>query len=148
MPQTTGQTSWRNAVIEYSTDSITWVDISGVGNKVGHGGGDRAIGEAYTGASDTAILTLGKREPLQLEIDIVYSEATADQYANLENCYLNGTALKLRWAPKGSATGNFRYTSDTGYLGTFTPPVGEYGSGDPILISFELNTPSYSRAAM
>lgn len=148
MAQTTGQASWRSAVIEFSTDGTNWVDISGVGNKLEHGGGDRMVGEEYTGAADTSILTVGKREPLQLSVDIVYSEATADQYVNLETYYLNATALKLRWAPKGSATGHFRYTSDTGYISTFTPPVGEYGSGDPILVSFELTTPSYTRAAM
>ena len=148
MAQTTGATSWRNAVIEFSTDGSSWVDISGVGNKLGHSGGDRMQGEEYTGAADTAVITTGKREPIKLKTDVVYSEATADQYVNLETCYLNNTPLKLRWAPKGSTTANFRFTSDTGYVTSFTPPVGEYGSGDPVLISFELTTAFYSRAAI
>lgn len=148
MPQTAGAMSFRNAVVEYSTNGTTWNDFSGIATGVEVSGGDRAQGEAYTGDADTAIVTIGKREPLQIGINVVYSEATGDHYVNLENAYINGTPIRVRWAPRGSATGNFRYTSDTGYITAFAPPGGEYESGDPILIEMEIVAPSYARAAI
>lgn len=148
MAQTVGQTSFRNAVIEYSTNGTSWVDMSGVSNKIDPSGGDRAQGEEFTGDADTAVITIGKREPIKIGIDIVYSEATTDHFVNMETYHQSGTALKIRWAPKGSATGNFRYTTDTGYITSFTPPAGEYGSGDPILVSLELTAAYYGRAAI
>lgn len=148
MAQTVGQTSFRNAVIEYSTNGSSWVDMSGVSNKIDPSGGDRQQGEEFTGDADTAVIAIGKREPIKLGVDIVYSEATTDHFVNMETYHQGGTALKIRWAPKGSATGNFRYTTDTGYITSFTPPAGEYGSGDPILVSLEMTAAYYSRAAI
>ncbi len=49
MAQTVGQTSFRNAVIEYSTDGTNWVGMSGVSNKIDPSGGDRQQGEEFTG---------------------------------------------------------------------------------------------------
>lgn len=148
MAQTTGQTSFRNAVIEFTTDGTNYVNISGVMNKLEYSGGNRAQGEAYTGSADTPVIAVGKREPITLAMDMVYSEATADYYTTFETYYTAGTPLKIRWAPKGGATGNFRYTADTGYILSFTPPQGEYSSGDPVMISLEVLTGSYSRAAI
>lgn len=148
MAQAIGQTSFRNAVVEYSTDDTNWVDISGVTNKIDASGGDRAQGEVFTGGADTAIIAIGKRGVMKIATDVVYSESSVEHFANLETLHQAGTPVKIRWAPKGSATGNFRFTSDTGYVTTFTPPGGEYGSGDPMMVSFEHTSAYYARAAI
>lgn len=148
MAQTTGAMTWKDAVIEYSTDGSTWNAISGSGNKLEAGGGDRMIGTAHTGEADIPLLTPGKREEITVDVDAVYSELSGESFRALEPLYEAGTALKIRWAPKGSSTGNYRYTTNTGYLKTCKLPSGEYGSGDPLLVNFQMVAPGFAMAAI
>lgn len=145
--QTTGAASMRNCVVEYSTNGTSWTDVSGVANKVTPGGYERESGEAYTGVSDDPIVTLGKNTPFELEVDVVYSEASADGYELLRTLKEAGTAIRVRWQPKGRATSNYRWTTGTGYLTAAPAPGGDLGDGKPILSTFAGRFPNVVAAS-
>lgn len=148
MAQTTGAKSMRNVVLEFSTTGTTWNDISGVANAVEVDGGDRITGEVFTATGDTPIVLFGKLNPIDVAAKIVYSEVTTEAYLLLEPLYKNGTDIKVRWAPGGNVTGNYRYTTGTTNITEFGYPGGEVGDGDPILIDFSVKTGAISYAAI
>lgn len=148
MAQTTGAKTMRDVAIDWSTNSSVWNNIDGTTNSVTPSGGDRMMGEVYTADGDTAILGAGKREPIDVEINIVYSEVTTESFLKLEPIYTAGTPIRIRYAPAGGATGDYRYTSATGYISSFAYPGGEVETGDPIVCSMTVRTPALVPAAI
>jgi hypothetical protein len=138
MAQTTGAKSMRNAYVAWNTQGFetTWIDISGVANSIEVSGGDRITGEVYTSQGDTPIVLFGKLEPRDVTGRIVYSEVTTEAFTQLLALYSAGTNLRMRWIPGGQATNNFRYTTDTTNLTSFSYPGGAVEDGDPIMIEF------------
>lgn len=141
MAQTTVGTSFKDAKIETSTNGTTWTDISGFATSVDLDGGDRQTSEAYTFDGDTAIITKGKREPIEVTVSIVYSEGVSDPQASVVSAYEAGTDLYVRWTPKGATTGNKNYTGK-GTVTTNPYPKGEADGGDTLLTEFTLITPA------
>lgn len=148
MAQTTGGVSFRNATVEISTDNSVWSDISGVASKVTPGGGTRKKGSTYTASGDKPIVTVGKLEEFEVEIDIVYSEVTTEGYTVLEGYYKNQTQCYMRWTVKGTATGNYRYTTDVGYILDPPLPGGDVAEGDPVMVSVKHTSGGYTKAAI
>lgn len=149
MAQTTNQLSFAAAKVEFSTNGSSWTDVSGVANKIEVGGGDREIGQAFTGSADIAILATGKRAPLELKATIVYTENGGEAWESLVRpAYENGTALYFRWSPKGGSSTNFQFASAAGYVKSPIYPAGEYGPGDPIMAEVTLVTPSVTKSAV
>lgn len=148
MAQTTGAKSMRNVKLEYSTNNSDWNDISGITNAVNVSGGDRITGEAFTADGDRPIVLFGKLNPLDVECRIVYSEVTTEGFTKMEPLYTGGTDLKLRWAPGGNATGNYRYVTSTTNITAFGYPGGEVGDGAPILLDMSVKTGQITFAAI
>lgn len=139
MAQTTSARSMRNVKLEYMTGA-TWNDISGVANSVEVSGGDRSAGEVYTADGDTPLIGYGKREPIDVEANIVYSDNSTEAWAMLEPLYVAGTNLRLRWAVNGLATGSFRFVADTCNITQFGYPGGQVEDGAPILVNMAVKT--------
>jgi len=137
----------RNVKLEFITGA-TWNDISGVANAVEVSGGDRITGEAFTADGDRPIVLFGKLNPIDVECKIVYSEVTTEAFSLLEPLYVAGTSLRLRWAPGGNATGNYRYVTDTTNITAFGYPGGEVQDGAPILLDMAVKTGQVSWAAI
>lgn len=148
MAQTTGAKTMRDVAVDWSTNSSDWNNIDGTASAVTPDGGDRMMGEVYTADGDTAILGAGKREPIDVEINVVYSEVTTESFMVLEPLYTAGTPIRVRWTPAGGSTGDYRYTTATGYISSFTYPGGEVETGDPIVTSMTVRTPSIGKAAI
>ena len=138
----------RNCLVEYSTNSTAWVDVSGVANAVNPSGYERESGEAWTGGSDNPVITIGKNSPLELEVMVVYSEASSDGFEVLRALKEAATPIRIRWTPKGiGTTGNFKWTTGTGYLTAAPAPGGDIGDGKPILSAFAGKFPAVVGAA-
>jgi len=148
MAQTTGGISFKSNKIEISTNGTTWADISGFANSVSVDGGDRQTGEAYTYDGDTAIIAIGKREPVEVTVRVVYTEGTGDPFETVRAAYEGGTNLYVRWSPKGGTAGNFQFATGAGYVTAFGYPVGEAGSGDPVLVEFTVMAASITKSAV
>lgn len=148
MAQTTGGTSFRNVALEYSVGATLWTDISGALNAIDVSGGDRKSGEAYTAVGETPIVTFGKKEPIELTAKVVYTEVTTEAYLLALTAKNAGTEWYLRWAPKGTATGNYRYTTGVGQVTSCTEPAGDVGNGEPVLVSWKFRCAAITPAAI
>lgn len=148
MAQTTGAVSGRVAVVEYSTNGSSWTDASGMSNKVEIDGGDRQTGTAPTFDGDTMILTAGKRETLKIKVSGVYTEGGTDLFQAALTAWQAGTAFYFRWTVKAATTGNFRYTTASGFVVNAILPGPDTTSGDPVLLEVELETPEVTKAAV
>jgi len=146
MAQTTVAMSSKNGVVEYSLDGSTFVLISGTANSVTVSGGDRKSGEAYTADGDTALIVSGKREPLEVTVKVLYTEAasTPNAFEDLRTVYLSGAGACVRWSPTAyTAVGSNRYTTAStagtaavGVITKFNFPSLDFASGDPIMVEF------------
>lgn len=148
MAQTTGAISFKANKLEVSTDNTNWNDISGFSNEIEPDGGDRESGEGYTYDGDTAILTLGKRGPFNLKVKVVYTEGASDPQEVVRAAYESGSPLYLRWSPKGGLSGNFRYTTDAGFVISAPYPGGSAKSADPVMTQFTLKCAKVSKTVV
>lgn len=156
MAQTTGAISGKDLKIEVSSDGSTWTNISGSANSVNPGEQTRMTGETYTGDGAGAIITSGKREPMEVEVRIVYTETSGEAFATVKARHESADgSMYLRYSPKGGQTGEYQYTSATGdgvaaagIVSGFTYPETDAGSGDPILAGFKLKVPALLQAAV
>lgn len=147
MAQTTDAISMANAKVEVSTDGSTYTDISGFAAQVEVSGGDRQAGDSYTYDGDTAIITIGKREPIDITVNVVYTEGSSDPFEAVRAQYEAGSDLYVRWSPKGGSTGDKQYTAN-GPVTSFAYPAGEAGSGDAVLCQFTVHVASISVSAV
>lgn len=148
MAQTTNGISMKDCKLEGSTNGSTWADISGFAASIETDGGDRQTGEDYTFDGDTAIITKGKREPIDLTAKVVYTEGASDPFEAVRAAYEAGTPYYLRWSPKGGGLSTFQYTTPAGVVTSFPYPGGEAGSADPVMIEFTLKVPYVTKAAV
>ena len=149
MAQTAGAISFKAVKVEIcATGTATWTDISGVLNKVSVSGPDRSTGEAYTASGDNPLITYGKLGPVEVTVDVVYSEVATEAFKVLWDLHVaaGGTDIWVRWTPKGTATGDYRYTGGKGVLTKVTPPQGDVGSGSPVMGSMSIKSVSLTQA--
>jgi hypothetical protein len=149
MAQTTGAISFKAVKVEIcATGTSTWTDISGTSNKVSVSGPDRASGEAYTAAGDNPILTAGKLGPVEVTVDSVYSEVTGEAFKVLWDLHVavGGSDIWARWTPKGTTTGDYRFTSGKGIITKCPPPQGDVGDGKPVMFGFTIKAASLTQA--
>ena len=131
--------TFRNAKIEVSVDGgTTWVNISGQTNSLEVGGGDREIGTFFDAANDTPTLGAGKRNALELQTHVKYTETDSEAQGVLASAYENATEILYRYSPKGGASGDRLYTSDAGYVQSHPYPGQEVESGDPLRLEFTI----------
>jgi len=148
MAQTTGGMSMVINKLEFSTNASDWTDISGSSGSVDGAEQSRQSGEAYTFSGDTAIVRAGKREPMELGFNIVYTVSTADAWEICRPYFEAGSAVYFRWSPEGGEAGDFQFTSAAGYITSFPYPSGEAGAGDPVMESMTFRTPYVTKATV
>ena len=150
MAQTTDAFSSVNAAIEYATDGgTTWNDIAGETSKVAPSGGTRQTNVKYTFDGDTAVITSGKREPLQIAITILDTNSSSGVIDDLVTYYESGSNVRFRWAPAGGATGDYRYTTASTCIIKDPPyPGADAEDSTPTNLEINLETPSLTRAAI
>jgi hypothetical protein len=149
MAQTTTQLSFKAVKVEVClTGTATWTDISGNTNKISVSGPDRTLGEVFTAAGDNPLITAGKLGAVEVTADCVYTETTAEVFKVLWDLHVaaGGTDLWIRWTPKGTATGDYRYTSGKGILSKVTPPQGDVGDGKPVMTTVVVKAVSLAQA--
>jgi hypothetical protein len=90
----------------------------------------------------------GKRQPLDLKFSFVYAEEATGPFKVIYDRVVAGSGLYMRWAPKGSTTGNYQYTSDLGVVTSFEFPKGDPDKGEPVMAGFTLKTPQATQSAV
>jgi len=150
MAQTTGAMSGVSLKLMVSNNNSTWTDISGSANSVNISGFSRQSGETYTFDGDHAIVGRGKREPIEIEVNCVYTEQAWDGWvlAWSEFDADDGDNFWVRWSPAGGVTGNAAYTSTTGVIISCLPPSAEAAPGDPLAASFTVKCASVDKSTL
>lgn len=102
MTQTTGAMSLTDGDIEIAAASSgTWVNISGSANSVDAPEQNRMTGVDYTLDGDTAVITSGKREPMEINVNALYTESATESWETIRPWFQSGQRIDLRWSPLG-----------------------------------------------
>jgi len=129
--------------VEISTDGgTTWQNISGFSTRIDERRGDRLVGKRWTADGNRPIILPGKEDAREITITVVYTEETNEPYEVLRAAMESGDNVQVRWMPKGSSSGNSRFTTDANYgIITKRPlPTGEVEGGIPIVCKFGITT--------
>lgn len=138
--------SFKDVVIELSTDGAVWQDASGEANQVQVSGGDRAVAEFFSPNSDTPQLTFGKRAAIDIAVNAIYTEIANEPFEMANDSYENNTDLYVRWKPKGTGAGKYQYTSGAGRQLTPVYPGGDASSADPVPLTINVKVATVSKA--
>jgi hypothetical protein len=147
MTQTTGHVALACGKLEISTNGSSWTDISGSSQGIDQAEQARNVGEAYTLDGDTALVAGGKRQPMDLVVNVVYTETDAEAYQvtrlifEAAGC---GSDFYVRWSPRGGLADHEQITSGKGILSNFKYPNMDASAGGPIMAGFTVRVPSLS----
>jgi len=138
MTQTTNSIWGGAAKVEISVNGTDWTDISGHSAMVSPTGGDRQTGQAYTFDGEYPIVKVGKMNPRQTRIDIIYTEESADAYeiARAQFEAAGGGAMYARWSPAGGSGGDKLVTTDAGFVQDFQYPEVDSEATGPMKTYF------------
>jgi len=149
MAQTSTTVSGVIAKIQISADLSTWTEISGSSQSVQSTDQERASNEAYTLDGDTAIIATGKRQPIDLEFNIIYTDTSTEAYEVARAIFESGSTgskVYVRWVPTGgtdpvSAMYRTPITGSPAFVTMFRYPAVDAAAPGPIMGMFRVRTP-------
>jgi hypothetical protein len=148
MAQTTESVWGGAAKVEIGTSTTSFTDISGHANLVDSPLVERRQGEAYTFDGEDPIVKVGKKQSIQIPVQIIYTEGASDAFEKVRAQYeaAGGGAMYLRWCPEGATvSGQFNFLTDQGFIQAFQyPPVNAEEDG-PMMLSFQLQCASITK---
>lgn len=145
MAQTTAAISFANCIVYHSTDGSSWTDISGYVQQITVSGFPRQIGEFYTFTGTGPIIAASKQGSGTVTADVAYTEEAAGPYKKALDAFNNNTNYYLRWLPKGTTTGNYRFTTSAGIVPNQPLPVGDASKGDVTKCSLPIHVGSITQ---
>ena len=150
MPQTTDSIWGGAAYVGISANGSVWTEIGSHAMKVTPEGGDRRVGEAYVFDSEDAITKVGKKNPRDTRVDLVYTEIAADAFEVVRAQFeaAGGGNLYVRWSPNGGAIGDAGYTTDLGYVSDLRYPEVDSEADGPVLTYFVIHHSSLTRSIL
>ena len=134
--------------VEITTDGggTTWVDNSDTLSVVTPGAQTRASSDTYVFGEDIALLTWGKKGPMEITLRGVYTEGTGttDTWNTMYTAHdvACGDDFDVRWAPLGCATTSqvFSTTPGASKIISLTPPMGDAASSDALVFEAVVKT--------
>jgi hypothetical protein len=153
MPQTTDTYALACGLLEIATDAgcVGWTDISGSSQVVEAPEQTRISGEAYTLDGDNALVEGGKKEPLEIAVEIVYTETAGEAFEIVRAAWEAGGCGKrmcLRYSPGGGDIGDAMYTTPRGIITRFVYPNMDASAGGPIMAGFTLKVGYITRSVI
>jgi hypothetical protein len=154
MGQTTTAINTVDAVVELSTDAVTWTNISGSTNKVEVSPQTADSGMAASLEGQYKIVRAGKYNPVDITVTVLFTETAGEAYAIIHGQKeIAGRPLYLRFTPAGY-NGNYRwYTADAnGYksparIVEFPYPGASAEDAGPTLLVLKLQATNLAREA-
>lgn len=141
MAQTTTAVTGAAATVSIYSGAA-YVDISGQSQSVDIVSSTVTTGEAYTFDGNYAITTIGKYEPVEVKVNILYTETTNEGFQLARAIYEGRTATQLKWLPLGAASGADQYETKTvGYITKMDYPGPDASKAGPLMISFTVRCP-------
>lgn len=118
----------KNCKVEFSSGGTTWTDVSDEANSVSMSGFELETEATPVFGEAKKVQTVGGFAIGTVTIRAMYAETTTGAWGLANSAYTNRTTLYVRWSPRGGTTGQYRYTSDAGYVKSPVWPVGEEGA--------------------
>ena len=147
MAQTTGAMSGAAATISYQSGGTgTYTDISGSSQSVDVVTLTKMTGEAYTFDGSYAVLTVGKNEPVEVVVNVLYTDTTTEAYQVMLTAFESSTLISLKWVPGGATAGADTYTTSAGQITAIDLPAVDASSAGPIMASFTLRCASITHS--
>ena len=147
MAQTTGAVSGAAATVSIYV-SAAYVDISGSSQSIDAVTASVVTGDAYTFDGNFAITTVGKYEPVEVTVNILYTETAAEAFQSVRALFEARTATQLKWLPLGAASGADQYETRTvGYITSMNYPPIDATSAGPVMVSFTVRAPGITYTA-
>jgi len=147
MAQTTGGITGAAATVSIYVASA-YVDISGSSQSIDVTTATVVTGEAYTFDGNFALTTVGKYEPVEVKVNIIYTETAAEAFQSVRALFEARTATQLKWLPGGAASGADQYETKTiGYITALDYPPIDASSAGPIMVSFTVRAPGITYTA-
>lgn len=147
MAQTTGAVSGAAATVSIYVTSA-YVDISGSSQSIDAVTASVVTGDAYTFDGNYGIITVGKYEPVEVTVNILYTETAAEAFQSVRALFEARTATQLKWLPLGAASGADQYETKTlGYIVSMDYPPIDASSAGPVMVSFTLRAPGITYTA-
>jgi hypothetical protein len=141
MAQTTGAYTGAASTVSIYV-SAAYVDISGSSQSIDVTTATVVTGEAYTFDGNFALTTVGKYEPVEVKVNILYTETAAEAFQSVRALFEGRTATQLKWLPGGAASGSDQYETKTiGYITALDYPPIDSTSAGPIMVSFTVRAP-------
>jgi hypothetical protein len=151
MSQTTGAISGAVATVfiwDANLGTPAYVNISGASQSIDAVTATVTSGEAYTFTGAHAIITIGKQEPVEVTVNILYTEISTEPFLIVRKMFEEGDATQIKWLPAGSATGADQYETKTvGYITSMDYPPVDASSAGPVMVSFTLRAPGITYTA-
>jgi hypothetical protein len=100
--------------------------------------------DTYTLDGAGAIILLGKYEPVDVTVNILYTEVvTTEPFMVAQGAFAAKSAVQIKWLPKGAASGaNSIETAATGYITSIDYPAVDASSADALMVSFTVRCPA------
>lgn len=130
----------KNCKVELSTNGSTWTDITFDSNSVSMSGFELQTNSIGIFGLAKADQTAGGYSIGTVTVRAAYNETTGSGWAIAHNAWVNRTNIYVRWSPRGGTTGQFRFTSDAGYVKNPVWPTGEDGPAQ-IMSEIVIETP-------
>jgi hypothetical protein len=147
MAQTTGAVTGAAATVSIYV-SAAYVDISGSSQSIDVTTATVVTGEAYTFDGNYALTTVGKYEPVEVKVNILYTETAAEAFQSVRALFEARTATQLKWLPLGAASGADQYETKTvGYITAMDYPPIDASSAGPLMVSFTVRAPGITYTA-
>jgi hypothetical protein len=141
MAQTTGAYTGAAATVSIYV-SAAYVDISGSSQSIDVTTATVVTGEAYTFDGNFALTTVGKYEPVEVKVNILYTETAAEAFQYVRALFEARTATQVKWLPGGAASGSDQYETKTvGYVTAMDYPPIDATSAGPVMVSFTVRAP-------
>lgn len=137
----------KNCKVEFSADASTWVDISDEANSVAMSGFELETEATPIFGDAKKVQTVGGYGIGTVTIRSMYAETTGGAWGLAHAAHTNRTTLYVRWSPRGGTTGQYRFTSDAGYVKSPVWPVGEDGAA-AIMPEVVIETPFVTQTAI
>lgn len=143
MAQTTAAINGAAATISIKVAAGSYVDISGSSQSIDAATATIQNSDTMTLDGDYGIILTGKFEPLDVKVNILYTEVTSTEAFMLAHgAFTAKSAVQIKWVPKGSASGaNTIETKATGYITALDYPAVTAENADALLCTFTVRCP-------
>jgi len=143
MPQTTAAVNGVASTVSIKVGAGSYVDISGATQSVDAATATVMNSDTYTLDGSGAIILLGKYEPVDVTVNILYTETvTTEPFMVAQGAFAAKSAVQIKWLPRGAASGaNSIETAATGYITSIDYPAVDASSADALMVSFTVRCP-------